>query len=114
MKISKYLYIYILFALALFLNIMINNKMTNFIFMLIPIVFFSIMSYDFYKRRLIYKKPVIESFIADFFLFFTLAFVFNDLSMISKVFLIIFIICHIVKVFYVESKTSSKSPDFEE
>lgn len=105
MKISKYLYIYFLFALALFLNIMINDKMTNFIFVLIPIIFFFIIVYDFYKRRLVYKKPVIESFVADIFFFLTLALVFNYLSMISKVFLIIFIICHIVKMFYVESKS---------
>jgi hypothetical protein len=105
MKISKYLYVYFLFALALFLNIMINNKMTNFIFVLIPIIFFFIIGYDFYKRRLVYKKPVLESFIADIFFFLTLAFIFNYLSMISKVFLIIFIICHIVKMFYVDSKS---------
>jgi hypothetical protein len=107
MKISKYLYVYFLFALALFLNIMINNKMTNYIFMLIPIIFFSIIGYDFYKRRLVYKKPVIKSFVADIFFFLTLALVFNYLSIINKVFLIIFIICHVVKVFYVENKAPS-------
>lgn len=102
MKVSKYLYVYLSLALLLVSSLFLEERKVKTLFIIITILLFLVLIYDFISRNLIYKRPSFLSLSFDILVLAILLICLSDVFDLRNVFVVAFIISYILKMFYLE------------
>ena len=102
MKISKYFYVYVAMALFFFSLIFIEEENGKVFFVVLTLLFSISLLYDVLKGRLVFKKPNLFVLIIDLLIILGSLFNLSELFGIANVFIMIFTISFLLKIFFVE------------
>ncbi len=106
MKISKYFYLYIGLAILFVTFLFFNEGITKLFFMIITILFILVLSYDFFNRNLIYKTPAFLNLTIDILVLVGQIFCLSNYFNLMNIFVILFVISYIFKMFHIEKSGS--------